>query len=168
MNSRGDIGYAGVAAIVVIMCVMVALSGWAVSYFVTSQEQGDLRFTDNTYTIEGEYSDGGLTYEVTGSGSSHYINESSDERILMFTFEPECDAELQTISVSLILNNSNDTPLASLYTNTGAESLDGIEYSVWVLTDTTNGTFKFLVGGDGVPYCVYVTIEELQFTARML
>ena len=86
----------------------------------------------------------------------------------MFTFEPECDAELQTISVSLILNNSNDTPLASLYTNTGAETLDGIEYSVWVLTDTTNGTFKFLVDGDGVPYCVYVTIEELQFTARIL
>lgn len=141
MSGRNSAYVIGAFLILLISLVSVA-TGLVIMNFMQGDEE------PVTYTVEGEYLEGSIIYQVTGTGIRSELNESDLSHIYEYTFDVSYQDNSEKIHnekliSTLIVSSDTKLPVDPLYKYEGTDIVNDAEVSVWTGLDTSNGESRF-------------------------
>ncbi|MBO4763685.1 MAG: hypothetical protein J5485_03605, partial [Candidatus Methanomethylophilaceae archaeon] len=129
-----------IVAVVLIMMAAVAVFG-----FMSIAFDADDKFTaPHDYEVSSGTFDG---HQVSGAGHSKYLNESQREYLYQFDTDISYQGD-QTRSFKFnVICGSDHVPIGSIFTEDGAETIDGAECTWWHYV-VEGERFDFALDGD--------------------
>lgn len=151
------------------LILLISLVSVATGLVIINFMQGDDE--PISYTVEGEYLEGSIHYEVSGTGTCNELNESDLNHIYEYIFDvnyQDSSGKIHNEKLTSILIIASDTkmPVESLYKYEGTDIINDIEVSVWVGLDTSNGESKFYYS-DGKALRIDINAENFNLTAMI-
>ena len=131
-----------IVAVVLIMMAAVAVFG-----FMSIAFDADDKFTaPHDYEVSSGTFEG---HQVSGSGHSKYLNESQREYLYQFDTDVSYKGDQARSFRFNVICGSDHVPIGSIFTEDGAETIDGAECTWWHYV-VEEERFDFALDGDMV------------------
>ena len=148
------------AAVIVLLSVAVAVSGWLIVSALEKVEGKDPFEASHTYDVSGSITVDAVSYDCTGSASSESISETTTFTVVQISVNYQCSLKNGHVLAEIMFDSDRNP--TSQFTHVGDED----ELSVWS-TVVDDRTFLFFLNEKSVVEKLHVDSAELHLVAEI-